>query len=116
MVSAHGHAQSAHRPAQSAHRPAHPAGGAASSPPAISRAAPRGREGADKMAAGLAERSYMELGPAPRAPPRRLREVSFSPPGTAPVPSGRYGDSAGGFCYRECAQLGAATRNRCVRW
>uniref|UniRef100_A0A8V0ZYF5 Nucleoporin 160 n=1 Tax=Gallus gallus TaxID=9031 RepID=A0A8V0ZYF5_CHICK len=68
------------------------------------------------MAAGLAERSYMELGPAPRAPPRRLREVSFSPPGTAPVPSGRYGDSAGGFCYRECAQLGAATRNRCVRW
>uniref|UniRef100_A0A8C9EK46 Nucleoporin 160 n=1 Tax=Pavo cristatus TaxID=9049 RepID=A0A8C9EK46_PAVCR len=68
------------------------------------------------MAAGLAERSYMELGPAPRAPPRRLREVSFSPPGTAPVPAGRYGDSAGGFCYRECAQLGAATRNRCVRW
>uniref|UniRef100_A0A8C2TN59 Nucleoporin 160 n=1 Tax=Coturnix japonica TaxID=93934 RepID=A0A8C2TN59_COTJA len=68
------------------------------------------------MAAGLAERSYMELGPAPRAPPRRIREVSFSPPGTAPVPTGRYGDSAGGFCYRECAQLGAATRNRCVRW
>ncbi|XP_065611600.1 nuclear pore complex protein Nup160 [Cyrtonyx montezumae] len=68
------------------------------------------------MAAGLSERSYMELGPAPRSPPRRLREVSFCPPGTAPAPAGRYGDSAGGFCYRECAQFGAATRNRCVRW
>ncbi|XP_052552283.1 nuclear pore complex protein Nup160 [Tympanuchus pallidicinctus] len=68
------------------------------------------------MAAGLAERSYMELGPAPRAPSRRLREVSFSLPDTTPVLAGRYGDSAGGFCYRECAQLGAATRNRCVRW
>uniref|UniRef100_A0A8B9I8A2 Nucleoporin 160 n=1 Tax=Anser brachyrhynchus TaxID=132585 RepID=A0A8B9I8A2_9AVES len=68
------------------------------------------------MAAGLAERSCLELGPAARAPPRRLREVAFSPPGTSPLPLGRYGDSAGGFCYRECAQLGAATRNRFVRW
>lgn len=109
MVSTHGHTRSARRPA-------HPVGGTASSPPAISRAAPRGREGTDKMAAGLAERSYMELGPAPRAPSRRLREVSFSLPDTTPVLAGRYGDSAGGFCYRECAQLGAATRNRCVRW
>uniref|UniRef100_A0A8B9ZWA7 Nucleoporin 160 n=1 Tax=Anas zonorhyncha TaxID=75864 RepID=A0A8B9ZWA7_9AVES len=68
------------------------------------------------MAAGLAERSCLELGPAARAPPRRWREVAFSPPGTSPLPLGRYGDSAGGFCYRECAQLGAATRNRFVRW
>ncbi|NXH18801.1 NU160 protein, partial [Bucco capensis] len=28
----------------------------------------------------------------------------------------RYGDSAGAFCYKESAQLTAATRNRFVRW
>ncbi|XP_072722022.1 nuclear pore complex protein Nup160 [Ciconia boyciana] len=68
------------------------------------------------MAAGLAERSCLELSAAARGPPRRLREVVFSPPGTAPLPAGRYGDSAGGFCYQESAQLAAATRNRFVRW
>ncbi|KFQ26030.1 Nuclear pore complex protein Nup160, partial [Merops nubicus] len=36
--------------------------------------------------------------------------------GTAPLPAGRYADSAGGFCYRESAQLAAVTRNRFVRW
>uniref|UniRef100_A0A8C3KRP8 Nucleoporin 160 n=1 Tax=Calidris pygmaea TaxID=425635 RepID=A0A8C3KRP8_9CHAR len=56
------------------------------------------------MAAAWTERSYLELNAAARGPPRRLREVVFSPPGTAPLPAGRYGDSAGGFCYQESAQ------------
>uniref|UniRef100_A0A8C5TIX1 Nucleoporin 160 n=1 Tax=Malurus cyaneus samueli TaxID=2593467 RepID=A0A8C5TIX1_9PASS len=38
----------------------------------------------------------------------------FVPPGIAPLPAGRYSGSAGGFCYQESAQLGAATRNRWV--
>lgn len=68
------------------------------------------------MAAGWAERSCLELNAAGRTPPRRLQEVVFHPPGTLPVPAGRYGDSAGGFCYQESAQLAAVTRNRFVRW
>uniref|UniRef100_A0A8C5IYV6 Nucleoporin 160 n=1 Tax=Junco hyemalis TaxID=40217 RepID=A0A8C5IYV6_JUNHY len=66
------------------------------------------------MAAALAARSCLELSAAGRAPPRSPQEVSFVPPGIAPLPAGRYSDSAGGFCYQESAQLGAATRNRWV--
>ncbi|XP_063014518.1 nuclear pore complex protein Nup160 [Melospiza melodia melodia] len=68
------------------------------------------------MAAALAARSCLELSAAGRAPPRSPQELSFVPPGIAPLPAGRYSDSAGGFCYQESAQLGAATRNRWVRW
>lgn len=68
------------------------------------------------MAAGLAERSGLELSVAARGPARRPRDLLFNPPGTLPLPVGRYGDSAGGFCYQESAQLAAATRNRFVRW
>ncbi|RLV97195.1 hypothetical protein DV515_00011926 [Chloebia gouldiae] len=68
------------------------------------------------MAAALAARSCLELSAASRAPPRPPQELVFVPPGIAPLPAGRYGDSAGGFCYQESAQLGAATRNRWVRW
>uniref|UniRef100_A0A672U633 Nucleoporin 160 n=1 Tax=Strigops habroptila TaxID=2489341 RepID=A0A672U633_STRHB len=68
------------------------------------------------MAAAVPERSWLELGAAPRGPARRLPELGFTPPGTAPLPAGRYRDSAGGFCYRDSAQLPAATRNRFVRW
>uniref|UniRef100_A0A8C3PTL4 Nucleoporin 160 n=1 Tax=Calidris pygmaea TaxID=425635 RepID=A0A8C3PTL4_9CHAR len=72
--------------------------------PVIPRAGRGGKAGAAKMAAAWTERSYLELNAAARGPPRRLREVVFSPPGTAPLPAGRYGDSAGGFCYQESAQ------------
>uniref|UniRef100_A0A8B9GAH5 Nucleoporin 160 n=1 Tax=Amazona collaria TaxID=241587 RepID=A0A8B9GAH5_9PSIT len=68
------------------------------------------------MAAALAARSCLELSAAVRGPARRLPELGFTPPGTAPLPARRYGDSAGGFCYRDSAQLAAATRNRFVRW
>lgn len=68
------------------------------------------------MAAALAARSCLELSAAGRAPPRPPQELLFVPPGIAPLPAGRYSDSAGGFCYQESAQLGAATRNRWVRW
>uniref|UniRef100_A0A452I224 Uncharacterized protein n=1 Tax=Gopherus agassizii TaxID=38772 RepID=A0A452I224_9SAUR len=62
---------------------------------------------------------------------KALAQAFFSParlaagPGGAPDPSrlrnvgpgaGRYGDSAGGFCYQESAQLVSVTRNRFIHW
>uniref|UniRef100_A0A452I230 Uncharacterized protein n=1 Tax=Gopherus agassizii TaxID=38772 RepID=A0A452I230_9SAUR len=81
---------------------------------------------------GLSSKAPTTSSPRPGCPCHQpTLRAPVSPPGSPPCPhlplpfpagasvgpgAGRYGDSAGGFCYQESAQLVSVTRNRFIHW
>ncbi|KAM9301868.1 nuclear pore complex protein Nup160 [Gastrophryne carolinensis] len=64
----------------------------------------------------LLERSFMELTATERENKRSFRELSLRPDVT-PVSGGpKYGESAGGYYYKDGSNLFSATRNRFLHW
>ncbi|KAM4617495.1 nuclear pore complex protein Nup160 [Discoglossus pictus] len=69
------------------------------------------------MAASVVlERSFTELSGVERAVRRNYRDISLRPDVSPSVGGPKYGESAGGYYYKDSSSILSATRNRFLHW